>query len=88
MDSLAKLIKVKPNVIKTLLTDPVLAKKLIFSGLVPYQYRLTGPYSWPEARENILEFDERVFNCTRTRITKNTADSKAEGRIYVLRLLL
>lgn len=37
---LAKMIKVEPNIAKYLLTDPKLAFRLIFYGLVPYQYRL------------------------------------------------
>lgn len=40
MDSLAKLLNVKPNIAKFLLTDVKLAHRLIFQGLVPYQYRL------------------------------------------------
>ncbi|CAD5228927.1 unnamed protein product [Bursaphelenchus okinawaensis] len=88
MDSLAKLINVKPKIVKALLTDPRLAKHLIFHGLVPYQYRLNGQHSWPEARKNIIEFDKRVFNCTRTRLTKETAKAKPKGRWDLFRLVL
>ncbi|CAD5234566.1 unnamed protein product [Bursaphelenchus xylophilus] len=87
MDSLANLIKVKPKIFRTVLTDPALAKHLIFHGLVPYQYRLHGKYSWSEARKNIIEFDKRVFECTRTRITKETAQAKPKGRWDLFRLV-
>jgi hypothetical protein len=40
MEELAKMAKVQPNIPKYILTDPKLAFRLIFYGLVPYQYRL------------------------------------------------
>lgn len=40
MEDLAKTIKVRPNVPKYWITDPRLAIRLTFYGLVPYQYRL------------------------------------------------
>ncbi|KHN82777.1 Dimethylaniline monooxygenase [N-oxide-forming] 5 [Toxocara canis] len=76
MDELAKLINVKPKIIKYLFTDPNLARVLIFHGLAPYQYRLNGSNSWPEARKTLLEMDSRIFETTRTRRTKETLKSK------------
>lgn len=88
MDSLARLLGARPSLLRFLLTDPRLARRLLFSGLVPYQYRLQGPHAWPEARRNILQFDRRVFECTRTRRTAETAKAKPPHTLYVARLLL
>ncbi|KAJ1349030.1 hypothetical protein KIN20_004472 [Parelaphostrongylus tenuis] len=87
MDELAKLLGCRPSVLK-FLHDPLLAKALIFHGLVPYQYRLQGPHKWQGAREAILTFEDRVFNATRTRLTKETQCSKPPLQIFnALRLL-
>ncbi|TKR72296.1 hypothetical protein L596_019768 [Steinernema carpocapsae] len=85
MDELAKLIGVKPDLSKYALTDPKLLKKLVFHGLVPYQYRLNGPHKWEGARDAILGFEERVFEATRTRKTKETMKSKPISKFYQLR---
>uniref|UniRef100_A0A914CUQ2 Flavin-containing monooxygenase n=1 Tax=Acrobeloides nanus TaxID=290746 RepID=A0A914CUQ2_9BILA len=87
MDQLAKLIKVKPNIKKYVLTDNQLARKLIFHGLVPYQYRLDGPHCWHGAREAILHMEERVFNCTRTRRTPETELSQPICKFYAWKIL-
>ncbi|KAL6722866.1 hypothetical protein Aduo_017944 [Ancylostoma duodenale] len=88
MDELARLLGCKPRVLSRFFCDPILAKALFFHGLVPYQYRLQGPHSWPGAREAILTFEDRVFNTTRTRRTKETLSSKPPIKIFhVLRLL-
>ncbi|VDM75389.1 unnamed protein product [Strongylus vulgaris] len=88
MDEIAKLLGCKPTLSYRFLTDPKLAKALLFHGLVPYQYRLQGPHSWPGAREAILTFEERVFNTTRTRKTKETLSSKPPIKMFhLLRLL-
>ncbi|VDK64867.1 unnamed protein product [Anisakis simplex] len=76
MDELAKLINVKPNLFKYIFTDPNLTRVLIFHGLAPYQYRLVGPNSWSDARKTLMTMDERVFEATRTRRTKETLESK------------
>ncbi|KIH44965.1 hypothetical protein ANCDUO_25000 [Ancylostoma duodenale] len=41
-----------------------------------------GPHSWPGAREAILTFEDRVFNTTRTRRTKETLSSKPPIKIF------
>ncbi|KAK0400447.1 hypothetical protein QR680_015248 [Steinernema hermaphroditum] len=84
MDELAKLINVKPDLIKYSIKDPKLFRKLYFHGLVPYQYRLNGPHSWAGAREAILGFEERVFETTRTRKTNETMKSKPISKFYQL----
>ncbi|KAE9412116.1 hypothetical protein Angca_002994, partial [Angiostrongylus cantonensis] len=66
MDELAKLLGCQPSVLGRSLCDPLLAKALLFHGLVPYQYRLQGPHKWPGARNAILTSEDRVFNATRT----------------------
>ncbi|KAE9555400.1 hypothetical protein FO519_001412 [Halicephalobus sp. NKZ332] len=88
MESLAKLIGVKPKIEKYFFTDNELWRKLVFHGLVPYQYRLDGPHSWSEAKTAILGVEERVFNCTRTRLTKETEKSKPVNKLYVIKLLI
>ncbi|RCN48358.1 Flavin-binding monooxygenase-like protein [Ancylostoma caninum] len=88
MDELARLLGCRPRVLSRFFCDPILAKALFFHGLVPYQYRLQGPHSWPGAREAILTFEDRVFNTTRTRRTKETLSSKPPIKMFhVLRLL-
>uniref|UniRef100_A0A7E4V9K5 Flavin-containing monooxygenase n=1 Tax=Panagrellus redivivus TaxID=6233 RepID=A0A7E4V9K5_PANRE len=83
MESLARLIGVQPKIKKYWFTDWTLAKKLVFHGLVPYQYRLDGTHSWSGARDAILGVEERVFNCTMTRKTKATEKSKPVSKFYV-----
>lgn len=41
-------------------SDFKLWAKLFFGPSVPYQYRLTGPHSWPGARDAILKVRERM----------------------------
>lgn len=61
METLAQLIGVRPNLTKLFFTDHKLWKQLLFGPCVPYQYRLTGPGSWPEARQVTLATKERVY---------------------------
>ncbi|KHJ99932.1 Flavin-binding monooxygenase-like protein [Oesophagostomum dentatum] len=49
---------------------------------------LNGPHSWPGAREAILTFEDRVFNTTRTRRTKETLSSKPPIKMLNLFRLL
>ncbi|CAH2311802.1 dimethylaniline monooxygenase [N-oxide-forming] 2-like [Pelobates cultripes] len=60
MDDLASNINAKPNIMKLLLTDPVLGLKIFFGTTNPYQYRLTGPGKWAGAREAILTQWDRI----------------------------
>ncbi|VDL72517.1 unnamed protein product [Nippostrongylus brasiliensis] len=88
MDELAELLGCKPSLFSRIFYDPKLANALYFHGLVPYQYRLQGPHSWKGAREAILTFEDRVFNATRTRRTKETLQSKPPIKMFhVLRLI-
>ncbi|VDN57535.1 unnamed protein product [Dracunculus medinensis] len=83
MDELAKMIGVKPNITKYVLNDPNLARILFFHAASPYQYRLMGTNSWPEARNALFEMEERTFNNTRTRRTKETLNCKPRNKIML-----
>lgn len=58
---------VRPNLLRLLLSDPVLWAKVFFGPCTPYQYRLTGPGKWAGARQAILTQWERVVRPFRTR---------------------
>ncbi|XP_068096016.1 dimethylaniline monooxygenase [N-oxide-forming] 2-like [Hyperolius riggenbachi] len=73
LDDLASDIGVKPDVWKLLLTDPVLAFKVVFGPCSSYQYRLNGPGKWAGAREAILTQWERIEKPLRTRVTKQNS---------------
>lgn len=60
MDELARLVGCKPNVTKYLFKDFKLWWELVFGPCFPYQYRLEGPHSWPEARGAILDAKIRI----------------------------
>nr|CAB3246574.1 dimethylaniline monooxygenase [N-oxide-forming] 5-like [Phallusia mammillata] len=67
MDELAAEIGVKPNLLRLAIMDPVLAYKVFFHACTPYQYRLSGPGKWKQARENIMTQHERVKLPLKTR---------------------
>lgn len=60
VEELAKIIGVKPNYFKLLLTDPKVYYALMTSPVLNYQYRLEGPHSWKGARDAILGFQDRL----------------------------
>jgi len=88
MDSLARIIGVRPQIPKYWLSDPRLATRLIFHGLVPYQYRLEGPHQWTGARDAIMGMEERVFESTRTRKTEETKRSRPISKVLSLRMFI
>lgn len=59
---------VRPNLLRILLTDPVLWMKVLFGPCNPYQYRLSGPGKWAGARQAIVTQWERVAQPFRTRV--------------------
>lgn len=67
MNELTSAIGAKPNVLKLLLTDPLLALKVFFGPCTPYQFRLTGPGKWSGARKAIFTQWDRTLKPTRTR---------------------
>ncbi|CAI4229332.1 unnamed protein product [Auanema sp. JU1783] len=88
MDELAELLGCKPSIFFKWFYDPILAYHLVFHGLVPYQYRLEGPDKWDKARDAILTFENRVFNATRTRKTKETMKSTPTFKLFnVMKML-
>ena len=67
MEELARQFGVRPNMWEYFTTDPKLWYKLLFGPLVSYQYRLTGPGSWHDARRAVMEVDERIEKPLQTR---------------------
>ena len=47
-------------------TDPRLACSLYFGPTLPFHYRLSGPGSWPQARQTILTVWDRIAAPMRT----------------------
>ncbi|XP_075177117.1 dimethylaniline monooxygenase [N-oxide-forming] 2-like [Anomaloglossus baeobatrachus] len=70
MDDLSSDIGVKLNIWNLILTDPVLAWKVIFGPCNSYQFRLTGPAKWAGAREAILTQWDRIEKPLQTRVVK------------------
>lgn len=60
MDEIAEELGVKPDMWKLFRNDRRLWCKLYFGPSVPYQYRLTGPHSWEDARETIMKVADRI----------------------------
>jgi len=60
-DTIAKFLGVKPNMGKILFKDFTLWKQMMFGPCASYQYRLTGPGKWAEARNTILGVNERIY---------------------------
>uniref|UniRef100_A0A8C2ZG00 Flavin-containing monooxygenase n=1 Tax=Cyclopterus lumpus TaxID=8103 RepID=A0A8C2ZG00_CYCLU len=67
LDFMAEEVGVRPNVLRLLLSDPVLWVRVFLGPCTPYQYRLTGPGKWAGARQAILTQWERVARPFRTR---------------------
>ncbi|KAF7642059.1 hypothetical protein LDENG_00265410 [Lucifuga dentata] len=67
MDEIAKLVGVRPNFLRLLLTDPKLGLSVLLGPCTPYQYRLRGPGKWAGARHAILTQWERVAQPMQTR---------------------
>ncbi|XP_035504531.2 flavin-containing monooxygenase 5 isoform X1 [Scophthalmus maximus] len=67
LDSLAKKVGVRPNILRLMMKDPRLALQVALGPCTPYQYRLTGPGQWAGARQAILTQWERVVQPFRTR---------------------
>ncbi|KAK5869970.1 hypothetical protein PBY51_024642 [Eleginops maclovinus] len=67
MDEIARLLGVRPNIPRLLLTDPRLGLKVLFGPSTPYQYRLKGPGKWAGARQTIFTQWERVAQPMQTR---------------------
>ncbi|XP_027712158.1 dimethylaniline monooxygenase [N-oxide-forming] 1-like [Vombatus ursinus] len=75
LDELLSFIDAKPNLLSLLLVDPLLAFKVFFGPLTPYQYRLTGPGKWDGARNAILTQWDRTIKPTKTRVVQEPPDT-------------
>lgn len=60
-DTIAALMGVRPNLKRIFFKDFPLWKQLMFGPSVSYQYRLSGPGEWREARETIMKVNERIY---------------------------
>ncbi|XP_056379264.1 flavin-containing monooxygenase 5-like isoform X2 [Hyla sarda] len=67
MDQVAEEVGCKPNVLQFFLRDPKLAWEMLFGPCTPYQYRLSGPGKWKDARKAILTQHERIIKPMKTR---------------------
>ncbi|KAK5869971.1 hypothetical protein PBY51_024643 [Eleginops maclovinus] len=67
MDEIARLLGVRPNIPRLLLTDPRVGLNVLFGPSTPYQYRLKGPGKWAGARQAIFTQWERVAKPMQTR---------------------
>ncbi|KAG9468507.1 hypothetical protein GDO78_022589 [Eleutherodactylus coqui] len=85
MDEIAEEIGCKPNVKKLFLTDPKLAWEMFFGPCAPYQYRLSGPGKWKDARKAILTMHDRIVKPTMTRCS-GAKDSHCPFR-FALKIL-
>uniref|UniRef100_H9GJU2 Flavin-containing monooxygenase n=3 Tax=Anolis carolinensis TaxID=28377 RepID=H9GJU2_ANOCA len=77
MDEIAACIGVKPNLLLLFLLDPQLALKILCGPCTPYQFRLTGPGKWEQARSAILTEWDRVLKPLKTRVVNNPRHSTA-----------
>ncbi|XP_020826187.1 flavin-containing monooxygenase 1-like [Phascolarctos cinereus] len=75
LDELLSFIDAKPNLLSLFLVDPLLAFKVFFGPLTPYQYRLTGPGKWDGARNAILTQWDRTIKPTKTRVVQEPLDT-------------
>lgn len=63
LDSIAKEIGVRPNLLWLFLTDPGLGLRVLFGPCTPYQFRLCGPGKWAGARQAILtQWDAGIYS--------------------------
>jgi dimethylaniline monooxygenase (N-oxide forming) len=91
METIAKLAGVMPNLTKLFFKDHQLWRQLMFGPTVPYQYRLSGPGHWPEARQTILTTADRInaginegknhilYKTRRRQLYKDHQDKRARG---------
>lgn len=61
MDEIAGLVGCRPNLMKYLITDPVLWFHLVFDVFSTYQFRLQGPHAWDGARDAVVNTNNRIL---------------------------
>lgn len=69
MSELSRMIGACPNPRDYIFSDFPLFLKLAFGPDLPYAYRLKGPFPSPNARQHIMECEERRIKATRNRDT-------------------
>lgn len=79
LDTMAKEVGVRPNIVWLLLSDPALGLRVLFGPCTPYQFRLRGPGHWSGARQAILTVWERVAKPMKTR---PIPDPKSSSLLY------
>lgn len=79
MDELASMLGCKPNPFLYLITDPILAYRLLFGPNAPYVYRIKGPHAWDGARDALLSLDERVLHGMRGVSKKKSLNNSYEN---------
>lgn len=87
LDELALEIGAKPDIPSLLLKDPRLAVKLYFGPCNSYQYRLTGPGQWRDAKSAILTQKQRILKPLKTRVLRASPDSPVSFLLKILGLL-
>ncbi|GBM69912.1 Dimethylaniline monooxygenase [N-oxide-forming] 5 [Araneus ventricosus] len=90
LDELAEMFGAKPNFLRLAVTDPKLFWTCFNGPCLPYQFRLQGPHSWPEARKAILTSEERVyapFNSTGKKLCEKKG-GLISGKILFLILVM
>ncbi|KAK6189090.1 hypothetical protein SNE40_005133 [Patella caerulea] len=89
MDTIASYIQCKPNFWRTVIREPDLAIRCHFGPCVPAQYRLSGPNTWPGARNIIYNSFSRATNSTPTKHGPVENNLKMESsRLMTLLVLL
>ncbi|XP_059584280.1 flavin-containing monooxygenase 1 isoform X1 [Alligator mississippiensis] len=74
VDELASFIGSKPNLLALFFKEPKLALEIFFGPCTNYQYRLTGPGKWAEARNAILTQWDRTLKPIRTRVVEDSSN--------------
>lgn len=68
MDEIASQFGARPNLLRLLLTDPLLWYYCLFKTALPQQYRLQGPHSnYRTARATILSYERRILDAFQSR---------------------
>ncbi|OWF54636.1 dimethylaniline monooxygenase [N-oxide-forming] 5-like [Mizuhopecten yessoensis] len=83
MDQLATVNGNRPNFLKLMLTDPVLAYKCYFGPCSPYQYRLQGSQTWSGARKAIVAQWDNTISALQTRPLGLKQDGSG-AMVYIL----
>lgn len=84
MDDICQDFGARPNMFRLLITDPKLYLYCMFGPILPYQFRLYGPYAWTGAREAIMNVDERV----RKPFMTNVDDADEKNSTYFIGVIL